>query len=125
MNFKCFCGVSLSNAGCPNEIEHLLIDGRSQEMLEHLVEKEVENNGEINMWVEHWEESKSVIVWKCYNCKRLYVNAEGDPEQVTVYKIERKGIEPERRTIDSYSIITDSNNPDSNNLEIKSVIWKW
>jgi hypothetical protein len=125
MNFKCLCGTSLNNNACPNEIEHLLISAGSQESLQNLVDEEVEANGEVNLWPEHWEDSKSIIVWKCYECGRLYIDAEGDPEKVVVYQIEQQGIEAERRTSTLYRVTPHPTIADSNTVELKSVVWQW
>jgi hypothetical protein len=121
---NCLCGASLSNTGCPNDIEHLLISSQSKESLQDLVDEEVKDNGEIDMWFEHWEESKSIIVWKCYECGRLYLDAEGDPEKVIVYKIEQQGIEAERRTTIVPIVTVHPTIPNTNAVELKSVVWK-
>jgi hypothetical protein len=125
MNFECLCGTILNNTGCPNAIEHRLLSSQSQENIQDLVDGEVRENGRVDMWFEHWEESKSSIVWKCYECGRLYIDAEGDPEKVVVYQIEQQGIEAERRTSTIYRVTPHPKIADSNTVELKSVIWKW
>jgi hypothetical protein len=124
MLFECLCGTSLCNTVCPNDIEHLLISSQSKEDLQDLVDTEVSENRQIDMWFEHWEESKSIIVWKCYECGRLYVDAEGDPEKVIVYKIEQKGIEAERRTTTVHRVTAHPTIIGSNTVELKTVTWK-
>ena len=124
MILNCFCGASLSNVVCPNNIEHLLISSQSKEYLQDSVDEEIRDNRQINMWFEHWEESKSIVVWKCYECGRLYLDAEGDPEKVMVYKIEQQGIDADRRTTIIPIVTNHPTIPNSNTVELKSEIWK-
>lgn len=92
------CGTVLDDIASPNDIEHELVSFRSKESLESLVGREIKESGKVDMWPEHWEDSGSVIVWKCSKCKRLYVDAEGDQEKVIVYKVEQYGIESDSRS---------------------------
>jgi hypothetical protein len=93
MNLWCICGNPMSDSGSPNDTEHLLISNRSMEQLQDLVDGEVEKDGTVDMWPEHWEQSKALEVWKCYKCQRLYLNPKGPSEQVIVYSIEKVGIQ--------------------------------
>lgn len=92
MNFRCLCGESLSDVASPNNVEHILLADAAIERLQNLVDKEVEADGEIQMWPEHWEDAGAVDIWKCPTCKRLYLGARGDPSQIQVYKIEQVGL---------------------------------
>jgi hypothetical protein len=98
MFLKCLCGNVMTNTGYPNSVEHLLVSTSSQEKLQDLVDEEVTNNAVVDMWPEHWEESGSAVVWKCYECERMYFNAWDDIEKIIVYKIEQQGIDIESRT---------------------------
>ena len=82
----------MSDIGAPNDTENLLISNRSIELLQDLVDSQVQSDGIVDEWPEHWENSKALEVWKCYACNRLYVSPKGPPEQVIVYSIERVGI---------------------------------
>jgi hypothetical protein len=93
MILKCRCGTLLDNIGYPNTVEHLLVSNKAEERLQDLVDQEVEENGEIQMWPEHWEKSNAVKIWKCYECNRLYLEPEGDLEKVIVYKIEQQSVD--------------------------------
>ncbi len=92
MFLKCLCGNTMSDIASPNGVEGKYLDDYTQEKLQDLVDEEVRNEKVVDMWAEHWEDAGSTIVWKCPNCERLYLNAEGEPENITVYKIERKGL---------------------------------
>jgi hypothetical protein len=97
MNLKCICGnFSMSDAGHPNNVEHVLLDAYSLEKLETLVDEEVSENGQIDMWPEHLDTAGAVEIWKCLECGRLYINPSGNPEEVIVYSVERKGIDPKQ-----------------------------
>jgi hypothetical protein len=102
MILKCFCGNQLDDIGYPNNVENLLVSTEAEERLQDMVDKEVNESGEIQMWPEHWEESNAISVWKCYECNRLYFNPEGEPEKVIVYNIEQVGIDSKLRS--RYSI---------------------
>ncbi len=92
MFFPCICGWTMTNVASPNDIEHVLLSDRVSENLENLVDQECATVGSIDSWPEHWEESGAIDVWRCPVCERLYFNATGDPSEVVVYKIERKGL---------------------------------
>jgi hypothetical protein len=91
MELKCICGNVMSDIGSPNDTEHLLISNRSMERLQDSVDAQVDRDGIIDEWPEHWEHSGGTEVWKCHVCKRLYVSPKGPPDQVVVYAIERVG----------------------------------
>ena len=92
MRFPCLCGNSLSNAGQPNETEHVLLSSRSVEHLQNLADAEVSAKGIINDWPWHWEESGAIEVWKCSDCQRLYMSPGKGFDKVVVYKVEQVGI---------------------------------
>jgi hypothetical protein len=92
MQLECICGNVMSDIGSPNETEHFLISNRSVERLQDLVDAQVVNDGIIDEWPEHWEQSGAIEIWKCYTCKRLYFYPKGSPDDVVVYKIEKTGI---------------------------------
>lgn len=73
MKITCKCGFVLSDSGSPNDMEHVLVSDRQVEALQDLVDNEVEADGEIQMWPEHWEESGATEIWKCEQCDRLHV----------------------------------------------------
>jgi hypothetical protein len=86
----------LSNAGAPNDTDHVLLSNRVMERLQDLVDNEVETAGRIDSWPEHWADAGSIRVWKCHRCHRLYLNTAGEPEDIIVYSIERKGLDADR-----------------------------
>jgi hypothetical protein len=92
MQLECVCGTALSDTGYPNDIEHLLIGTHAIERLQEVVDKEVEKEGRIDLWPEHWDESGAIEVWKCFKCGRLYMNIKQPPERIVVYSIERIGL---------------------------------
>jgi hypothetical protein len=98
MRLKCLCGNNLDDIAFPNSVEHLLLNTYAKEKLQDLVDNEVKENGEVDMWPEHWEDAGSVITWKCFECGRLYLDAEGDKDKIIVYKIEQQGIDPDSRS---------------------------
>jgi hypothetical protein len=91
MILVCTCGEVLSDAASPNDTEHLLISDRCMERLQDLVDAQVERDGVVDEWPEHWEESGGVKAWVCYACKRIYVAPNGPPEKIVVYSIEKVG----------------------------------
>ncbi len=93
MKLNCLCGSQMCNIGAPNDIEHLLINSYSIEKIQDLVDSEIERNGSVDEWPEHWEQSQALDVWKCRECQRLYVNPNGPAEKVIVYSIEKVGID--------------------------------
>lgn len=93
MHITCICGTVLSNTALPNDVEHLLLSTRAIEWLQHLVDREVNKDGTVDLWPEHWEQSGAVEVWKCFECNRLYFNVGGPPEKLVVYSAERTGVE--------------------------------
>lgn len=76
----------------PNDTEHLVISNRSMERLQDLVDAEVERDGVVDEWPEHWERCGATEVWKCHVCNRLYVSPRGPKKEVIVYEIEKTGI---------------------------------
>jgi len=92
MRFECKCGNLLNDVGYPNDTEHFLLNTRSIERFQDLVDDEVSKEGQVEMWPEHWEQSGAVVIWKCHQCGRLYVNPGGRPQEVVVYSIERIGL---------------------------------
>ena len=92
MNIRCSCGNVMSDVGAPNDTEHLLISNHSMEHLQDMVDAQVETDGIIDEWPEHWERSNTKVVWKCTACERLYLDPEGPVDQVRVYAIEKIGI---------------------------------
>ncbi len=92
MELKCICGNVMSDIGSPNDTEHLLISNRSVERLKDLVDSQIERNGIVDEWPEHWEQSGALEVWKCYACKRLYMSPKGPADEIIVYKMEKTGI---------------------------------
>jgi hypothetical protein len=86
----------LSDAGSPNDTEHVLLSDSVVEKFQDLADKEVAADGAVNSWPEHWEDAGSIELWKCYNCHRLYMNVGGKPEDIVVYAIEQTGLDPER-----------------------------
>jgi hypothetical protein len=95
MRLKCICGHTMTDIAHPNSIEHLLLDAYAQEQLENLLDKEVAENGKIDLLSDHFDEVKAIDVWKCNACERLYVNAHGNPEDIIVYSIEQRGVDPD------------------------------
>ena len=95
MFLKCECGNTMNDIASPNGVEGLYLNDYAQEKLQNLVDEEVRTNKEIEMWVEHWEDAGSVVVWKCPECERLYLNATGELKDIVVYKIEKKGLSEE------------------------------
>jgi hypothetical protein len=91
MNFICECTQLLSNTASPNGLECIFLDDFAKEKMQDLVDKEVLNDGSIDMWREHWRET-ATVVWKCFKCQRLYFNIENGKE-IVVYKVE-KNIQP-------------------------------
>jgi hypothetical protein len=67
MYLKCLCGAVLDDIGSPNDVEHELVSFHSKEKLESLVNNEIKEDGKVDMWPEHWEDSGSIITWKCFN----------------------------------------------------------
>lgn len=63
------------------------------ERLQDLVDAEVEEQGEEQLWPEHRQEAGAQHVWKCNECGRLHVNARGEPKDVVVYRVEKQGID--------------------------------
>jgi hypothetical protein len=61
------------------------------ERLQELVDKQVEKEGVVDMWPEHWEQSGAIDVWKCFQCKRLFFSPKGEPEKIVIYSIEKIG----------------------------------
>jgi hypothetical protein len=92
MKFPCLCGNTLSNAGSPNKVEHLLIDRYGIERLQDLADAQAAAQGTINEWPENWIESGATEVWKCDVCKRLYVSPSEGFDKTIVYKVEQVGI---------------------------------
>jgi len=92
LEIKCLCGNLMSDSGSPNETENLLISNKSIEVLQDLVDSQVEREGIVDEWPEHWERSHALVVWKCHMCKRLYISPKGSSKDVTVYAIETIGI---------------------------------
>jgi len=92
MYLKCDCGAVLTDVASPNDIEHLLLSYRAMERLQDLVDTEVGQEGEVQMWPEHWEQAGALVVWRCTTCGRLYLNARGPASEVVVYRFEKKGI---------------------------------
>jgi hypothetical protein len=82
----------MTDVASPNDIENLLLDYRAMERLQDLVDAEVAQSREIDLWPEHWEKAGAIVVWRCPNCQRLYFNARGPASEVTVYRFERKGL---------------------------------
>jgi hypothetical protein len=72
----------------------VLLSDRCKEKLQDLVDDECASAGRIDMWPEHWEAAGALIVWRCSNCGRFYLNPLGDPGQVEVYALEGRGIRP-------------------------------
>jgi len=93
MYLKCECGEVLTDVAAPNDIEHLLLSYRAQERLENLADAEVRQEGEIRIWPELWEQAGAIVVWRCPNCGRLYLNARGPASDVLVYRFEKKGLD--------------------------------
>jgi len=93
MYLQCICGNVMNDIGAPNNVEHLLLSYYAMERLQDLVDQEVSTNGQVDLWPEHWDDAGAIVVWKCLDCDRLYLNAKSKKEDVVVYKIERKGIE--------------------------------
>jgi hypothetical protein len=93
MYLECLCGNVMNDVAAPNAVEHLLLSYSAMERLQDLVDQEVSTNCEVNLWPEHWEAAGAVVVWKCPNCDRLYLNAKGPKENIVIYKIEKKGLE--------------------------------
>lgn len=89
MYLKCVCGNTMSDVASPNGVEGKYLDDYAQEKLQDLVDDEVKSSKEVDMWPEHWEDAGSTVVWKCPECKRLYFNATGDLDKITVYQIEK------------------------------------
>jgi hypothetical protein len=94
MRLKCICGETMTDIAHPSETENILLSSYSQEKLQDLVDQEVAESGEVDMWYEHWKESGAINVWKCTTCERLYLNAYGEPEDIVVYSVEKRGIDP-------------------------------
>ena len=93
MYIRCVCGNTLNNAASPNNVEHLILNSYAIEKMQDVVDVEVEENGSVDMWPEHWDESGAVDVWKCFECERLLFNVKGNPKEVLVYKLEQKGLD--------------------------------
>jgi hypothetical protein len=98
MRLKCLCGNHLDNIASPNSVEHLLVSDSAKEKFQNLADDEIRESGEVDMWPEHWENAGSIVVWKCFECGRLYLNAEEDLDKVVVYKIEQHGIDSDSRS---------------------------
>ena len=56
------------------------------------MDAQVEKEGIVDEWPEHWEDSGATEVWKCHVCKRLYMSPKGPRDKVIVYAIEKIGI---------------------------------
>jgi hypothetical protein len=91
MYLECICGNVMNDIASPNSVEHLLLSYSAMERLQDLVDQEVSTNGKVDLWPEHWEEAGAIVVWRCQDCARLYLNAKSQKEDVAVYKIEKKG----------------------------------
>src|SRR4051812_46429176 len=85
MILVCTCGTVLSDAGAPNDTEHLLISNRSIERLQDLVDAQVQGDGVVDEWPEHWEDCGALEAWICHACKRIYVSPNGPPDKTIVY----------------------------------------
>ena len=83
----------MTNIASPNDTEHLLVSDRSLERLQNLVDSEVARNGNVDEWPEHWENCNPHEVWMCGECRRLYFAPHGERDQITVYAIERVGVQ--------------------------------
>jgi hypothetical protein len=94
----------MSDIGYPSKVENSLLNTFAMEKLQDLVDREVSENGEVDMWPEHWEESGAIDVWKCLECNRLYLGVKGKPENVVVYKTEQTGIDPDSNIPGSTSV---------------------
>lgn len=73
---KCNCGFTLSNSSNP-DIEYKVFSNAEWSILLDRAEKEPVINIDVD----------KVSLWKCENCKRLYVFHEDD-DRPQVYKIE-------------------------------------
>lgn len=93
MYLRCLCGQFLSNSESPNVVEHFLVSDAGKERLQNAVDGELSDDGEIDMWPEHWEDAGVVDVWRCPVCERLYLNASGPADGVVVYRVEKRGLE--------------------------------
>lgn len=93
MYLQCRCGNVMNDVASPNQVEHHLLNSYAKEKLQDLADEEVAAEGEIGMWAEHWDESGAINVWRCPVCERLYLNALGAKKNITVYKIEKKGLD--------------------------------
>ena len=93
MNIRCLCGYHMNNAAVPNGIEHILINDYAQELLETAVDNEVRRDGKVDFWPDHWEDVGAIVVWKCPQCNRLYLNADApDSANIQVYVLEQTGL---------------------------------
>ncbi|MCI0705471.1 MAG: hypothetical protein L0241_30800 [Planctomycetia bacterium] len=93
MKFPCLCGRILSNAGSPNNTEHVLLSSVGVERLQDLIAEQFATaQGKVVLWADSWEESGAIEVWKCSDCQRLYVSPKDGFDKVVVYKIEQVGI---------------------------------
>ena len=108
MYLKCICGYIIHNIAYPGKIEHLLLSSHAQEKLQDLVDCEVKENGKVDMWPEHWEDSGTEEVWHCFKCNRLYIGinnvSENWKDRVLVYKLEQEGIANQPTGLDSEQI---------------------
>lgn len=93
IEIPCSCGHVLSWGRSPDNFEFLYLSYAAKERLQDLVDSQVERDGVIDEWPEHWEGSNAIDVWKCPICNRLYFSPMGPREQIAVYNLERVGID--------------------------------
>lgn len=100
MFIRCLCGYTLTNSACPGRIVHLLLCSHGVERLQDAVDQEVEAQGVVEGWPEHWDTAWAAESWLCPRCNRLYVGMNG-AGPIRVFALERVGIDPECTGFDS------------------------
>lgn len=101
MFLRCPCGHILNDVASPGCVTHLLLSDHGVETLENEVDREVNDEGKVDMWPEHFEKAGAINTWLCPKCHRLFLRATGDPRKVVVYRREDISLTDDSSGIDT------------------------